>query len=128
MAPSHRVARCAQRLSGAARDAARRAGAQEQGMLGRAPEEVAKFLAKTSGLDKTMIGEFLGEREEGCLRVMHAYVDAMDFAGSDFDSAIRCGCTRVLCRPARVGLVSYSVPGWASALEGWSWLALVMCR
>jgi len=95
---------------------------------GRAPEEVAKFLAKTSGLDKTMIGEFLGEREEGCLRVMHAYVDAMDFAGSDFDSAIRCGCTRVLCRPARVGLVSYNVPGWASALEGWSWLALVMCR
>ena len=62
---------------------------QEQGMLGRAPDEVAKFLAKTGGLDKVMIGEYLGEREEACLRVMHAYVDAMDFAGADFDSAIR---------------------------------------
>ena len=59
-------------------------------MLGRAPEEVAKFLAKTSGLNKTMIGEYLGEREEACLRVMHAYVDAMDFAGIEFDTAIRC--------------------------------------
>ena len=64
-------------------------------MLGRAPEEVAKFLAKTAGLNKTMIGEYLGEREEACLRVMHAYVDAMDFAGSEFDTAIRC----VRCRP-----------------------------
>ena len=58
-------------------------------MLGRAPEEVAKFLAKTGGLNKTMIGEYLGEREEACLRVMHAYVDAMDFGGSEFDTAIR---------------------------------------
>lgn len=58
-------------------------------MLGRSPEEVAKFLAKTTGLNKTMIGEYLGEREETCLRVMHSYVDAMDFAGSEFDTAIR---------------------------------------
>ncbi len=58
-------------------------------MLGRTPEEVAKFLAKTTGLNKTMIGEYLGEREETCLRVMHSYVDAMDFAGSEFDTAIR---------------------------------------
>lgn len=58
-------------------------------MLGREPEEVAKFLAKTQGLNKTMIGEYLGEREEVCLKVMHAYVDAMDFASMDFDAAIR---------------------------------------
>ncbi|CAL8462959.1 g2493 [Coccomyxa elongata] len=62
---------------------------QEQGMLGRLPEDVAKFLAKTAGLNKTMIGEYLGEREETCLRVMHSYVDAMDFTGSEFDTAIR---------------------------------------
>ena len=66
-------------------------------MLGRAPDEVAKFLTKTSGLDKVMIGEFLGEREETCLRVMHAYVDAMDFAGADFDSAIRCARHVFIC-------------------------------
>ena len=58
-------------------------------MLGREPEDVARFLAKTTGLNKTVIGEYLGEREEQCLRVMHAYVDAMDFASLEFDSAIR---------------------------------------
>ncbi len=60
-------------------------------MLAREPEEVARFLAKTQGLNKTMIGEYLGEREDTCLKVMHAYVDAMDFSGAAFDQAIRCG-------------------------------------
>lgn len=58
-------------------------------MLGREPHEVAKFLAKTAGLNKTMIGEYLGEREEFCIKVMHAYVDALDFVGKEFDVAIR---------------------------------------
>src|SRR5690349_8117814 len=61
----------------------------EAGLLGQSPEDIAKFLAKTQGLNKTMIGEYLGEREEVCLKVMHAYVDAMDFTNSDFDAAIR---------------------------------------
>lgn len=58
-------------------------------MLGQGPDEIAKFLAKTTGLNKTMVGEYLGEREDMCLKVMHAYVDAMNFAGSQFDEAIR---------------------------------------
>lgn len=58
-------------------------------MLGRAPGEIAKFLQKTSGLNKTMIGEYLGEREEEALKVMHAYVESLDFTGLDFDAAIR---------------------------------------
>ena len=58
-------------------------------MLGKEPTEVAKFLAKTAGLNKTMIGEYLGEREEFCIKVMHAYVDALDFVGKEFDVAIR---------------------------------------
>lgn len=60
-------------------------------MLGQGPDEIAKFLAKTTGLNKTMVGEYLGEREDMCLKVMHAYVDAMNFAGSQFDEAIRWG-------------------------------------
>ena len=68
-------------------------------MLAREPEEVARFLAKTQGLNKTMIGEYLGEREDTCLRVMHAYVDAMDFSGAAFDQAIRYG--------------AHSTPPWA---------------
>lgn len=67
-------------------------GAAVQNMLGRGSEEVAKFLAKTSGLEKAVIGEYLGEREETALAVMHAYVDAMDFAGLAFDEAIRHAC------------------------------------
>lgn len=58
-------------------------------MLGKTPEDIAKFLAKTNGLEKAVIGEYLGEREETALAVMHAYVDAMDFVNIDFDSAIR---------------------------------------
>ena len=45
-----------------------------QGMIGKEPEDVAKFLQKTAGLDKAIVGEYLGEREDQALRVMHAYV------------------------------------------------------
>ena len=58
-------------------------------MLGRSPEDVATFLAKAEGLDKTLIGDYLGEREDFNLKVMHAYVDALDFSGLEFDMAIR---------------------------------------
>lgn len=36
-----------------------------------------------------MIGDYLGEREEMSLKVMHAYVEAFDFQGMEFDEAIR---------------------------------------
>jgi len=62
---------------------------QTANMLGDSPEDIAVFLRKTSGLNKTMIGDYLGEREDLNLKVMHAYVDAMDFAGNEFDDAIR---------------------------------------
>ena len=38
-------------------------------MLGRSPDDVAVFLARTQGLDKAMIGDYLGEREEFSLKV-----------------------------------------------------------
>jgi hypothetical protein len=36
---------------------------------GRTPDDVATFLAKTQGLDKTCIGEYLGDREDFHLKV-----------------------------------------------------------
>jgi len=42
---------------------------QDNGMLGTSPKDIATFLAKTSGLNKTMIGDYLGEREETSLKV-----------------------------------------------------------
>ncbi|GKU88361.1 hypothetical protein SLEP1_g2637 [Rubroshorea leprosula] len=57
--------------------------------VGDSPEEIAAFLKNASGLNKTLIGDYLGEREELSLKVMHAYVDSFDFQGMEFDEAIR---------------------------------------
>ncbi|KAJ4956904.1 hypothetical protein NE237_013687 [Protea cynaroides] len=57
--------------------------------VGDLPEEIAAFLKNASGLNKTLIGDYLGEREELPLKVMHAYVNSFDFQGMEFDEAIR---------------------------------------
>ncbi|KAL4621672.1 hypothetical protein ACB092_06G246200 [Castanea dentata] len=57
--------------------------------VGNSPEEIATFLKNASGLSKSLIGDYLGEREELSLKVMHAYVDSFDFQGMEFDEAIR---------------------------------------
>lgn len=57
--------------------------------IGSSPEEVASFLKNTNGLNETMIGDYLGEREDFPLRVMHAYVDSFNFKGMDFGEAVR---------------------------------------
>lgn len=57
--------------------------------IGGSPEDVASFLKKTSGLNETIIGDYLGEREEFPLKVMHAYVDSFNFKEMDFGEAIR---------------------------------------
>ncbi|XP_071724366.1 LOW QUALITY PROTEIN: brefeldin A-inhibited guanine nucleotide-exchange protein 2-like [Rutidosis leptorrhynchoides] len=57
--------------------------------VGSSPEEIAEFLKNASGLNKTLIGDYLGEREDLSLKVMHAYIDSFDFQGLDFDEAIR---------------------------------------
>ncbi|KAJ8468000.1 hypothetical protein OPV22_030552 [Ensete ventricosum] len=58
--------------------------------VGDMPAEIAAFLRSASGLNKTLIGDYLGEREDLSLKVMHAYVDSFDFQGMEFDEAIRC--------------------------------------
>ncbi|PHT59163.1 Brefeldin A-inhibited guanine nucleotide-exchange protein 2 [Capsicum baccatum] len=57
--------------------------------VGNSPEEIAAFLKDASGLNKTLIGDYLGERDDLALKVMHAYVDSFDFQGKEFDEAIR---------------------------------------
>ncbi|KAF3777640.1 Brefeldin A-inhibited guanine nucleotide-exchange protein 1 [Nymphaea thermarum] len=57
--------------------------------IGGTPEAVASFLKNTAGLNETMIGDYLGEREEFALKVMHAYVDSMNLEKMDFGEAIR---------------------------------------
>ncbi|KAF6174168.1 hypothetical protein GIB67_033700 [Kingdonia uniflora] len=57
--------------------------------IGSSPEEIALFLKNTTGLNEAMIGDYLGEREDLSLKVMHAYVDSFNFEGMDFGQAIR---------------------------------------
>ncbi|KAL4188056.1 hypothetical protein AMTRI_Chr09g42220 [Amborella trichopoda] len=73
--------------------------------VGDSPEEIADFLKNASGLNKTLIGDYLGEREDLSLRVMHAYVDAFDFQGMEFDEAIR------------VFLQGFRLPGEAQKID-----------
>tara|TARA_B110000977_G_scaffold151744_2_gene192641 strand:- start:10415 stop:16393 length:5979 start_codon:yes stop_codon:yes gene_type:complete len=62
---------------------------QEIKKCGTTPIEIAEFLKTTIDLDKTIIGDYLGERDDLCIEVMHAYVDGMDFSGYSLDEAIR---------------------------------------
>ncbi|KAL9396807.1 hypothetical protein Peur_011060 [Populus x canadensis] len=73
--------------------------------VGNSAEEIAAFLKNASGLNKTLIGDYLGEREDFLLKVMHAYVDSFDFHGLEFDEAIR------------VFLQGFRLPGEAQKID-----------
>ncbi|CAK7347931.1 unnamed protein product [Dovyalis caffra] len=73
--------------------------------VGNSAEEIAAFLKNVSGLNKTLIGDYLGEREDLSLKVMHAYVDSFDFQGLEFDEAIR------------VFLQGFRLPGEAQKID-----------
>ncbi|KAG3093438.1 hypothetical protein PI124_g16700 [Phytophthora idaei] len=58
------------------------------------PRDVAQFLhSHNDKLDKTMVGDYLGNgvHYQGgfCVKVLHEYVDMMDFTGLEIDVAIR---------------------------------------
>lgn len=53
------------------------------------PKDIAKFLLETEGLDKAVIGEYMGEGDEKNVAVMHAFVDQMDFSNTDFVQSMR---------------------------------------
>lgn len=53
------------------------------------PDDVADFFHNDDRLDKTAIGDFMGENDKFNKEVMYAYVDAMDFCGMQFVPSIR---------------------------------------
>ncbi|KAJ3031004.1 UNVERIFIED_CONTAM: guanine nucleotide exchange protein for ADP-robosylation factor [Siphonaria sp. JEL0065] len=55
----------------------------------RTPIDIASFLLATEGLDKVMIGEFLGEGIEENISIMHAFVDLQEFTNVPFVTALR---------------------------------------
>ncbi|XP_015595288.1 brefeldin A-inhibited guanine nucleotide-exchange protein 1 isoform X2 [Cephus cinctus] len=60
---------------------------QEQGLLGCSAEEVARWLHMDERLDKTAVGDFLGDHNHN--QVMYNYIDQMDFAERDLVTALR---------------------------------------
>ncbi|KAJ3412218.1 guanine nucleotide exchange protein for ADP-robosylation factor [Chytridiales sp. JEL 0842] len=55
----------------------------------RTPTDIARFLLNTEGLNKSQIGEFLGEGNDENIAIMHAFVDQMNFRDMAFVPAIR---------------------------------------
>ncbi|KAL9094225.1 MAG: hypothetical protein Q9165_003365 [Trypethelium subeluteriae] len=53
------------------------------------PEDIAKFLIAEPHLSKAALGEYLGEGEEENIKIMHAFVDSMDFTKTRFVDALR---------------------------------------
>ncbi len=62
---------------------------QDNDLLGRSSEAIANFLHEDPRLDKTAIGDFMGENEKFNKEVMYTYVDQMDFCGMEIVSALR---------------------------------------
>ncbi|OAD52521.1 Brefeldin A-inhibited guanine nucleotide-exchange protein 1 [Eufriesea mexicana] len=60
---------------------------QEQSLLGNSSEDVARWLHMDERLDKTAIGDFLGDHNHN--QVMYSYIDQMNFADRDLVTALR---------------------------------------
>lgn len=53
------------------------------------PADVARFLISNDRIDKKTLGEFLGEVDENNIKIMHAFIDLMDFSRTRFVDALR---------------------------------------
>ncbi|KAF9058169.1 hypothetical protein BJ165DRAFT_1334026 [Panaeolus papilionaceus] len=71
----------------------------------KAPLDLAAFILSTDGLNKSMIGEYLGEGEEENIAIMHCFVDLLDFRDLPFVDALR------------LFLQSFRLPGEAQKID-----------
>uniref|UniRef100_A0A1A9W040 SEC7 domain-containing protein n=1 Tax=Glossina brevipalpis TaxID=37001 RepID=A0A1A9W040_9MUSC len=62
---------------------------QEKQLLGSLPKDIAKWLHEDERLDKTVIGNYIGENDDHSKEVMCAYVDAFDFRNLEVVAALR---------------------------------------
>ncbi|XP_026898059.2 cytohesin-3 isoform X1 [Acinonyx jubatus] len=61
----------------------------ENDLLQSSPEDVAQFLYKGEGLNKTVIGDYLGERDDFNIKVLQAFVELHEFADLNLVQALR---------------------------------------
>lgn len=62
---------------------------QEREFLGSTFEDIAKWLHEDDRLDKTLIGDYIGDNDEHSKSVMCAYIDALNFSDLDIVAALR---------------------------------------
>lgn len=53
------------------------------------PLSVACFFRYTAGLDKSVVGDFLGNHDEFCIQVLHEFTRTFDFQHMSLDNALR---------------------------------------
>ncbi|KAF2723387.1 hypothetical protein K431DRAFT_283187 [Polychaeton citri CBS 116435] len=53
------------------------------------PKDIGRFLLTNKSISKKALGEYLGEGDEENIKIMHAFVDCMDFNKSRFTDALR---------------------------------------
>ncbi|XP_076839079.1 cytohesin-1-like isoform X2 [Brachyhypopomus gauderio] len=58
-------------------------------LLVNSPEDIAEFLYKEEGLNKTAIGNYLGERDEFHLKILKSFVDLHEFSDLNLVQALR---------------------------------------
>ncbi|XP_029702813.1 cytohesin-3 isoform X4 [Takifugu rubripes] len=61
----------------------------ENDLLQQTPEDIAQFLYKGEGLNKTVIGDYLGERDDFNIKVLQAFVELHEFADLNLVQALR---------------------------------------
>ena len=60
------------------------------GLIQDDPQSIAKFfLDHKNNLDKTGLGDYMGDAKDFNIKVMHTYVDLLDFSGMEVDNAMR---------------------------------------
>lgn len=62
---------------------------QDRSLLGTTIQDIAKWLHEEERLDKTIIGDYLGENDDHCKSVMCGYIDYMNFTDMDIVAALR---------------------------------------
>uniref|UniRef100_H3BB65 Cytohesin 1 n=1 Tax=Latimeria chalumnae TaxID=7897 RepID=H3BB65_LATCH len=61
----------------------------ENELLKNTCEDIAQFLYKGEGLNKTAIGDYLGERDDFNIQVLHAFVELHEFTDLNLVQALR---------------------------------------
>ncbi|KTG32779.1 hypothetical protein cypCar_00014364 [Cyprinus carpio] len=61
----------------------------ENDLVKNTSEDIARFLYKGEGLNKTAIGDYLGERDDFNIQVLHAFVELHEFTDLNLVQALR---------------------------------------